>query len=79
LFLHEIKANVNAKGGYGNTPLVRAAEEGYKMVIEVLLGHHDSQVDSRNLFNATPLALAAERRHIDILELLLRCKDIEAD
>ena len=60
--------DVNAKDGFGRTPLYLAAENGRKQVAELLIAE-GADVNAKNGF--TPLHRAAYKGHKEIAELLI--------
>jgi len=67
------KADVNAKGNNGTTPLHEAAGIGSKDVVELLLAK-GADVNARDGEGDTPLHRAAAAGHKDVVELLLANK-----
>lgn len=63
------KANVNAKGNDGETPLYLAAFNGRKDVVELLLANK-ADVNTKNNKGETPLHSAAIMGCKDVAELL---------
>ena len=55
----------------GTSPLMRAAQEGHRDVVQYLL-NQGVNVDQRNLHKMTALLLAAQRGHTALCELLLQ-------
>ena len=64
-------ADVNAKTGDNNTPLIWAAEKGYTEMVKALL-EKGAEMDHQNNEDNTALMLAAREGHKDIVELLLK-------
>lgn len=70
-FMIEKGADVNARDGKGDTPLILAVVGGYDNLIPILTDAHANP----NLGNAqgeTPLILAVHRRDADMIRLLLK-------
>ena len=63
-------ADVNAKGGAGDTALHQAALHGYQAVAEVLLANH-ADVNAPNVGGSTPLFSAASSGQLKIVQMLL--------
>ena len=71
-------ANVNAKDGYGRTPLHYAAWYGHLDIVKLLLDR-GADVNAKGNAGETPLHLAAAWDHPDIVKLLLdRGADVNA-
>ncbi|KAI9672821.1 MAG: hypothetical protein M1831_000257 [Alyxoria varia] len=86
-------ADVNAKDGFGQTPLSLAASRGDTSMVELLLrnnaevNHQDedgwlarlnAEFDKQTWCGSTALARAAEKQHLDVCKLLLdRNADID--
>ena len=68
--------DVNQKDCVGNTPLVWAAKNGHKGVVELLLGRDDISPDKPDNRGQTPLIWAAEGGHKGVVKLLLRRDDV---
>ncbi|KAI9862990.1 MAG: hypothetical protein M1813_004163 [Trichoglossum hirsutum] len=58
----------NMKGG---EPLSRSAENGHKVVVQLLLEKYGVHPDSRDRRGWTPLSWAAQNGHIEVVEMLL--------
>lgn len=65
-----IKFDVNAKGEYRMAPLIFAAQEGFKSIVEILL-RHGANPNTQDKRCRTALSYAAQEGHRDVLELLL--------
>ena len=64
--------DVNAKDQKGKTPLHRAASEGHKEIVELLIAKGANvNVNAKNEFGSTPLHVAAFQGHKEIAELLI--------
>ena len=63
-------SNVDLKDKNGQTPLILAAELGYKEIVELLLAN-GADVNTRDSYGCSPLWLAASAGHRGVLELLL--------
>jgi ankyrin repeat protein len=62
------------------TPLPRAAENGYAMVVQLLLGHGRVDLNSRDaIYGRTPLSWAAGGGHKTVVRLLLGQQDVESN
>ena len=64
------KAEVNARGSHGETPLHLATIKGQKDVVELLLANN-ARINARDNSNWTPLHCAAADGQKDVAELLL--------
>jgi len=65
------KANVNAKDGWGYTPLHIAAKDGHKLVVQNLLSH-GARLNTPDDMKRTPLHLAAQAGRLAICKILVR-------
>jgi len=71
MLLIEKGADVNVQGKRGeNTPLILAAEHGFKNVVEQLF-KKGAKIDQRNSSKKTALLKALEKKHEDIAMLLI--------
>ena len=61
---------------FGQTPLLLAASNGYKVVVKLFFIQDDINLNSKNKFRAIPLLLATEYRNKVIVELLLIRDDV---
>ncbi len=57
-------------GEWGDTPLHRAAFEGYKEIVELLI-NNEVDVNAKDDYGCTPLHDAAEYYHLEIAEMLI--------
>jgi ankyrin repeat protein len=71
LIIESGKANLNAKDHNGKTPLMVAASNGYKDIIESLLAHN-ADVNAKDLTNWTALHSAVQFGQVDIVEMLVK-------
>ena len=75
--LSAIGANINARDWDGRSPLSRAAEEGHKAVVNLLLARNDVEVNSKDKLGQTPLSHAAKEGHEAVVQLLLTREDVD--
>ena len=61
-------ADVNAKGGYDETPLFCEASRGHEKMVELLL-KNEADIEAGN-FYGTALHAAAENGHAEVVKLL---------
>ncbi|RSL61425.1 hypothetical protein CEP54_006268 [Fusarium duplospermum] len=75
--------NIRDKNIVGRTPLSLAAENGYDIIVKLLLATEGVEVDSKatGVINGgrTPLSFAAQNGHETIVKLLLATEGVEAD
>ena len=64
---------------YGQTPLLIAAREGHAILLELLLGRNDVDVNHKDFRGDTPLSSAAREGHEVVVKLLLNREDVDAD
>lgn len=64
-------AKVNARGEYGETPLMRAARFGRKEIVKVLL-LHGAKVGAKSTDGETAVDLARDNDKHDVLAILTR-------
>jgi ankyrin repeat protein len=68
---------LNSMDGRGRTPLSRAAQDGHKEIVKLLLGREGIEINSQDQRGRTPLSYAAQDGHEEIVKLLLGREDIE--
>jgi len=74
----ENAAKAESKDLLGRTPLLVAVKEGHEVVVRLLLGRGDVDVNSKDLAGrTTPLMAVAERGHEPIAKLLLEQDDVD--
>ena len=64
-------ADVNARDGSGLTPLMQAADKGYVLMVEPLLGAPNLDIDARAADGATALFIAAVHKNTEVIDLLV--------
>jgi hypothetical protein len=69
--LRENKADVDAKDGWGRTPLSWAAENGHEAAVKLLLDKGAELETKDTKYGQTPLSWAAENGHEAVVKLLL--------
>ena len=69
-FLDKHITSINQKGPLDHTAMTKAAAEGQKEMVELLL-KKGAQIDARDNYNWTPLIYAAQRGRTPIVALLL--------
>ncbi|XP_062515567.1 kinase D-interacting substrate of 220 kDa-like [Corticium candelabrum] len=73
-FLLTKSADVNVTDGFGRTPLITAAREGWYDIVDMLLKTKDINVMKKDtLVGMTAIHWAAENNHVTIVERLLSC------
>jgi len=77
ILLERNDVNPDTADKYGQTPLWRAAQNGYEGVVRILLQRSDVNPDTADtLFGQTPLSRAAENGHEGIVRILLERNDV---
>ncbi|KAI9668010.1 MAG: hypothetical protein M1821_000830 [Bathelium mastoideum] len=72
-------APVDSKDSDGRTPLLRAAMEGHKAIVRLLLGTNRVDVNAKDNDGRTPLLWAAKKGHEAVVGLLLRANKVDVD
>lgn len=70
--------NANAKNGYGDTPLCKAARRGCTKTIRALIDN-GADVNEKDNHECTPLHLACENGQTEVVNLLLKREDIDVN
>jgi ankyrin repeat protein len=70
-------AIANSKGRDGKSPLSIAAENGREVVVKLLLGRDDVELNSKDSYEQTPLSLAARSGKEAVVKLLLARDDVD--
>ena len=70
---------VDRTDAYGQTHLSIAAEKGHAILVELLLGRDDIDVNHKDFRGGTPLSSAAREGHYVVVKLLLNREDVNAD
>jgi ankyrin repeat protein len=70
-FLEKNPELLNAKDVQGSTPLLNAAYNGQKEVVEFLI-EKGADLNSLNTYKYTPLHYAILRRHVEVAEVLIK-------
>lgn len=71
IFIENRPAVLEARDGYGNTPLLLAAEAGYEAIVKMLL-EKGAQPDTQDRYGNTALTTATSRGHEAVVRRLLR-------
>ncbi|KAM3076143.1 hypothetical protein ACMFMG_006342 [Clarireedia jacksonii] len=69
--------NINNLDSDGNTPLLLAAKEGHKDVVQLLLATDGVDLNCKDKENLTPLSWAAWNGHKDVVQLLLATNGVD--
>ncbi|RAH64635.1 ankyrin repeat domain-containing protein [Aspergillus aculeatinus CBS 121060] len=64
-------ASPDVKDTFGQTPLVKAAQAGWKEVVQLLLATDGVDRNSQDAEGRTPLSWAAENGFVDVVKVLL--------
>jgi len=75
LLLAKADVDPNSKDNDGQTPLSRAAENGYEEVVKLLLAKVDVNPDLKDNNGRTPLSWAVANRQEEVVKLLLAKDD----
>ena len=68
--LHDVGADVNARGGWDNNALCAASERGYETVVKLLLAA-GADVNARGQWDTSALCTASEHGHETVVKLLI--------
>ncbi|MDR3285687.1 MAG: ankyrin repeat domain-containing protein [Holosporales bacterium] len=77
--LYLLKANVNARDGYGQTPLHTAIMNKRSRVARTLLASPKIDVNARDLYEQTPLHTAAQNGYTEVVRMLLASPKIDVN
>jgi len=79
LLVEDLAFDCNHRGSYKRTPLIRAAGNGHRQAVQVLLSSciGDINVNAQDIFGMTAIMFACQRGDINVVESLLSLRAID--